>query len=157
MRPYKKMEGQVLWSFVSMMHSQTRGEKTGSQGRFAIKGFSDLTVRFHTTQHAGQVLACRCSLTNQVLPMAFRLNDSYITFYAFFIQVIWCDTSPLSLQLEDKKAFNKCTDWQVLWWCVELTEMQDPHDPQWLWIVKLRHKRKQFYTIRSTREWFCKS
>lgn len=50
---------------VDVMYSQTHGEKTGSQGHFAFKGFSDLTVRSHT-HHSTRVHACSCSLTDKV-------------------------------------------------------------------------------------------
>lgn len=51
----KKEDRQVLQSFVSRCHAFADAwrEKTGSQGHFAIKGFSDRTARTHTTQRRG--------------------------------------------------------------------------------------------------------
>ncbi len=75
---------------VDMMYSQTHGEKTGSQGHFVTKGFSDLTVCSHTTLRTGarmQVLAHSSSIWPSDAITA-------ISHLCFFIQIIWCDINP---------------------------------------------------------------
>lgn len=116
-----------------MIHSQVCGEKTGSQGHFAIKGFSDLTVHSHTTLWTGASMQLLAKLIKY---LAFRLN-AVITFMFFYpSNLMW--HKPLSQQLEHKTAFNKWFETGMM------SKMQDLHYPKWLWIVKQKCEKGSY-------------
>lgn len=105
-----------------MIHSQTHGESTGYQGHFAIKGFSDLTVRTRTcSQVAGWV----------------TLYDSNVTCMLFYLSnLMW--HKPISVKSIRLPLTSVLTlaGIKIAWtpdWNARFTLF-----PKWLWIVKLK-------------------